>query len=116
MLEAAQKLAMAAIPTDSSSTEGMVIDKATGAVVDNSIMVMAKRNFDSAKAKDKFAKGMAKGMTKKGAVMITKSLVPVENANGMAEIVSIVADGVLNGIDSIKPTNFARAPSTAPHH
>ena len=107
-MEAAQKVAVASMPVDASSNEGMVIDKSTAAAVDNSIMIMAKRNFDAAKAKDKFAKGMTKGMAKKGAVMITKGIAPVEHANGVAEIVSTIADALIGGLEAVKPTSVAK--------
>ena len=107
MLEATQKVLVAAT-VDTKSTEGIVIDKSTGAAIDNSIMLMAKKNFNAAKAKDQFTKGTSKALAKKGAVFIAKAVAPVEEANGMAEVVATVADFLIGGLDAVKPTNVAK--------
>lgn len=106
-LQAAQKVIAAALPQDGA--DSLVIDKATGAAVDNSIFVMADRGLRSAKVKKDFAKGMAKGYAKKTAIFVTRAITPVEHANGSAELVSIVLDGILSGVDAIKPSNIAKA-------
>lgn len=108
ILEATTKIATDKAFAGESSNEKLVVEQAAGAVVDNSIMMMAKNQFNAAKAKDEFATGMAKGLAKKGAVMVTKSVVPVEEANGAVEVVSMVADFLIGGLDAIKPTNVAK--------
>jgi len=105
-LEAAQKVLATAIP-DPNSNEGIIIDTATGAVVESSIMLQAKKGLQTARVKEAFAKNASQALAKKGAVLLARSAAPVEEANAAADLVGLVADFLIGGLEAIKPTNVA---------
>ena len=106
-LMAAQKVLAAAIP-DPNSNEGIIIDQANGAVVESSIMLQAKKGLQTARVKKVFAKGASQALAKKGAVLLARSAAPVEEANAAADLVGLVADFLIGGLEAIKPTSVAK--------
>ena len=106
MLEASQKVVAAGLPQDGA--DSLVIDKMTGAAVDNSTLVMAGRGLNTARMHEKFVKDTGKAYAKKVAVYTTRAITPVEQADGMAECVSMIADLVISGLEGVKPTNVAK--------
>ncbi len=91
-----------------SSNEEIVLHEAGKATVDNSVMLMARRKFDSAKNLRSFRRGLTQAYAKKGAVTLAKVAGPAECADGLAEVISMVADLALDGLDAIKPSSVAK--------
>jgi len=99
----------------SDSNEGLVVKNAGKAVVDQSVMIQAKRAFDAQKAHKGFATGMAKSMGKKAAVTSAKAIAPVEMANGVGEAVDILCDvalavgkGAIAAVETVAPSKVAK--------
>jgi len=100
----------------SDSNDGLIIKNAGKAVVDQSVMIQAKRAFDAQKGQSSFTTGMAQSMGKKAAVVSAKSIAPVEMANGVSEIVDVLCDmafkvgkGTIAVVEQIAPSKAAKA-------
>jgi hypothetical protein len=98
-----------------NSGEELVIKNAGKAVVDQSVMLQAKRTFDAQKSNKSFATGMAGSFAKKAAVTSAKVVAPVEMANGIGEVVDVLCDvalaaggGVIKSIEAIAPSKVAK--------
>lgn len=97
------------------SNEGIVLKNAGQAVVDQSVMLQAKRSFDAQKAKGSFATGAAKSLGKKAAVTSAKAIAPVEMANGVGELIDVLCDvalvvgkGAVKMVEAVAPSKLAK--------
>ena len=99
----------------SESDEGRIVKSAGDAVVDQSVMLQAKRAFDNQKAGKSFQANLAGSMAKKAAVTSAKVVAPIEMTNGVGEIVDVVCDvalaagkGVIKAVEAVAPSKVAK--------
>jgi hypothetical protein len=99
----------------SDSNEELVVKNTGKAVVDQSVMMQAKRVFDGQKAQKSFGVGMAKSLGKKAAVTSAKTVAPVEMANGLGEVVDVLCDaamaigsGAVKAVEAVAPSKIAK--------
>lgn len=95
--------------------EELIVKNAGSAVVDQSVMIQAKRTFDAQKGQRNFGVGMAKSLGKKATVISAKAIAPVEMANGVGEAVDVLCDvalavgkGAMSAIEAVAPSKIAK--------
>jgi hypothetical protein len=97
------------------SNEELVVKNAGKAMVDQSVMIQAKRAFDGQKAQRGFTTGMGKSLGKKATVTSAKAIAPVEMANGVGEVVDVICDaalavgsGAVKAVEAVAPSKIAK--------
>lgn len=94
-----------------STTDDLVVKETANAVSDQAIMA-AKVGLNPGKFADKFAVNMAKDLTTKGTKTVAENVAKMtgnlERSHGIVEIVGLVTDLALKGLDGLKPSSLSK--------